>query len=61
MQIRSTHAENGDVIALANEIEKRMVDRFYNDLGRGVWGVTWRVLMMAVLAIAAYGSIKEIK
>jgi hypothetical protein len=52
---------NGDVIALANEIEKRMVDRFYNDLGRGVWGVTWRVLMMTVLAIAAYGSIKGIK
>ena len=50
-----------DVIALVNEIEKRVRDHFYNDLGRGVWGMLRRALIIAAVAIAAYGSIKGVR
>jgi len=51
----------GDIQAFADEMEKRMAARFYTNIGRGVWGLVWRALVAALLATAAYGSIKGIK
>lgn len=52
---------DADITALADEMEKRLTNRFYNDLGRGVWGMVWKAIVVAILGIAAYGSIKGIK
>jgi hypothetical protein len=46
-----------DISALADEIEKRVLSRFYSDLGRGVWGLVWRALVIAIITVAAYGSL----
>ena len=52
---------DADVRAVVDEMEKRMVDRFYGDIGRGVWAIAWRVIVLALLGLASYGSIKEFK
>lgn len=49
---------DGDVKALVDELERRFERRFYLNLGKGVWGVTWRIIVFVVLMIAAYGSYK---
>lgn len=50
-----------DITAIADEMEKRIINHFYNDLGRGVWGMVRRALIIAAVAIAAYGSIKGVR
>lgn len=45
-----------DIKALGDELERRMVQRFYIDLGRGVWGLAWKAVVLAILAFAAYGA-----
>lgn len=52
---------DADVRAVVDEMEKRMVDRFYGDIGRGVWAIAWRVIVLALLGLASYGSIKGFK
>jgi predicted phage tail protein len=47
-----------DVSALADEMEKRMVNRFYGNLGRGVWGIVWKAVVIAIVGVAAYGAIR---
>ena len=47
-----------DIKALADELEGRLVKRFYFNIGRGVWGVIWRALIGLIVLIAAYGSVK---
>lgn len=49
---------DGDVKALVDELERRFERRFYLNLGRGVWGIAWRVIIVIVIMIAAYGSYK---
>lgn len=44
-----------DITALSDELERRMVQRFYTDLGRGVWSLAWKAIVLTLLAIAAYG------
>ncbi|MCG2585522.1 hypothetical protein [Massilia sp. TS11] len=52
---------DADVKAIADEMETRMVNRFYNDLGRGVWGMVWKAIIVALIGLAALGSVKGIK
>lgn len=47
-----------DIQALADAMEKKMVNRFYSNLGRGVWGIAWKILVVGILAVAAYGSLR---
>ncbi len=47
-----------DIKSLGEELERRMVQRFYSDLGRGVWGLIWKAIMAAALTLAAYGAWK---
>lgn len=48
-----------DVKALADELENRVVDRFYRNLGRGVWTFAWRGIVLAVIIFVAVGTIKS--
>mgnify|MGYP001809977942 CR=1 FL=1 len=50
-----------DVKAIVAELEKAMVDRFYTNLGRGVWAAVWALIVAALLFLAAWGSKLEAK
>ena len=52
---------DGDVEAIVDALERRMMYKFYNDLGKGVWGLVWKTIIIALVGLAAYGSFKGIK
>lgn len=47
-----------DVQALADEFEERLARRFYLNLGRGVWGMVWKAILVGLLIVASYGYVK---
>lgn len=47
---------DADVEALTRAIEQRLVKKFYQDLGKGLWGAVWKVLLGALIVIAANGA-----
>lgn len=49
---------DADVEAIATEMEKRMVSRFYRNLGSGVWALAWKAVVVAIIGIAVVGAIK---
>lgn len=50
-----------DVDAICDRMEERMTERFYGDIGRGVWAVVWKAAILAIIGIAAMGSVKGFK
>ena len=50
-----------DIAALSHAISKNMSDKFYNDLGKGVWSLLWKAILLAIISIASYGSLKGMK
>lgn len=52
---------DADVDAICDRMEQRMTQRFYGDIGRGVWAVVWKAIIVAAIGLAAYGSVKGIK
>lgn len=50
-----------DVRAITDALEQRVVERFYGDLGKGVWTLVWRAIVLGILAVAVYGSTKGFK
>lgn len=61
MPTEERNLTDADVRAIVDEMEERMTARFYGDLGRGVWAVIWKAIIMAMIGLAAYGSIKGMK
>lgn len=49
---------DGDVTAIVDALEQRLTDKFHRDLGKGVWGMTWKAIVATLCFIAAYGAIK---
>jgi hypothetical protein len=49
---------DADVAALVDAFEVRMTDKFYRDLGKGFWGMVWKAVVLACIAMAAYGAWK---
>lgn len=47
-----------DVKALVDELERRFERRFYLNLGRGVWGIAWKIIVSCIILIAAWGAFK---
>lgn len=56
---RPRHLTDADVEAIVSTLQVRVVKRFYTDLGRGVWGLAWRGIVLGLVAIAAYGAWKN--
>ena len=56
---RSRALTSADIEALADALEKKLTDRFYNNLGKGLWSLMWKGCILAGLALAAYGAAKE--
>ena len=57
--VRTLTGADGEAIATA--LERKIISNFYSDLGKGVWGIAWKILVGAILAVAAYGAVKGIK
>ena len=47
---------DADVTAIVSAFEKRMTEKFYRDLGKGLIGLVWKGLLAAMLFVAAYGA-----
>lgn len=45
-----------DAEKIASKIEEHIKDRFYKNLGIGLWEAAWRAIFIILLAIAAYGA-----
>lgn len=45
-----------DVVKIVEQLEIRFMAKFYEDLGRGLWGFVWKGLIGLILYIAAYGA-----
>lgn len=54
----SRNLTEDDVIAVVDEMERRVVERFFSNIGKGVWELVWRALVLAMVGLAAYGAIK---
>jgi hypothetical protein len=52
---------DADVDAITQALEKRMVEGFYRDIGKGVWSIAKRAFLLLVAALAAYGYYRGIK
>lgn len=47
-----------DIEALADALEHRIIGRFYNNLGQGVFALLWKGFVTIIVGIAAYGAIQ---
>lgn len=47
-----------DVAAVAEALESRLVERFYHNLGSGVWSFVWKAVVVALLGVAVIGAVK---
>jgi hypothetical protein len=47
-----------DVTAIVEALEGRLTDKFYRDLGKGLWGLFWKAVVGAIVFVAAYGALK---
>lgn len=52
---------DADVEAVADALEKRLTEKFYADLGRGVWAYVRKAFVVIVLAIVAAGAYHGVK
>lgn len=55
---RTRTLTDADVEALTEALRKKWIAAFYQDLGKGVWALVWRAIVVAAVAIAAYGAVK---
>lgn len=47
---------DADVEAIAEALRGQFLESLYRDIGRGVFGIVWKVLITALIGIAAYGA-----
>lgn len=60
---RACNLTDADVEALADALKEPLADalkdrikaEFYTDIGRGVWGMAWKGIVIIIVAIAYYG------
>lgn len=52
---------DADVEMVAAALEKRLSQMFYLNLGKGVWGLVWKALIVGCIIIAAGSYVKGIK
>lgn len=52
---------DADVKAITDALENRLYERFYGNLGKGVWAIAWKAVVVFAVGLAAYGSAKGMK
>jgi hypothetical protein len=50
-----------DIEAITVALEKKMTHKIYHDLGKGLFGMIWKGILIAVISIAAYGAAHQLK
>jgi len=45
-----------EIERIVDGLEKRMVRRFYVNVGKGIWGLAWKGFVGLLLVLAAYGA-----
>lgn len=50
-----------DVKAIVAEFRREVTETFYQDLGRGLWAAVTKIVIAALVGIAAYANIKGVK
>lgn len=43
---------------LASQLERRIENRFYDHLGRGLWSVVWRAVFIGLLGFVSWKNFK---
>lgn len=46
-----------DIEKIVNKIEERFEQKFYLNLGKGLWNIVWRLAVLTIIGIAAYGTL----
>lgn len=46
-----------DVQAIVDAAEARIISNFYGNIGRGLWGLVWKAILVGAIALAAYGAL----
>lgn len=54
----SRNLSDEDVSAITDALEARLVERFYVNLGKGLWSQLWKILVAVALALSVYGAAK---
>jgi len=52
---------DADVEAIVSCLEVRITQKFYLNVGKGIFHIIWKYALIAALSIAAYGSFKGFK
>lgn len=50
---------DADVGAIALALETRLTKKFYQDLGKGFWGLVWKALLGFLVFLAAQGAANQ--
>lgn len=48
-----------DVEAVADALLEKIEAKVYHDMGKGLWGIVSKVLLAAMIALAAYGAVTK--
>jgi hypothetical protein len=48
---------DADVEAIVAKGEEVILARFYSNLGMGLWSAIWKVVVIGLIGLAAYGSL----
>ena len=57
---RARTLTDADIDALTEALREKVITEFYQDLGKGIWALVWRGIIIAAIAIAAIGAGKHI-
>lgn len=51
---------DADVSAIVGAMKEQIIKEFYEDLGKGVWSLLWKLIVSGGVVVAAYGAGKGI-
>jgi len=52
---------DADVKAIVAELRREVTETFYQDLGRGLWAAVTKMVIAALIGVAAYVNIKGVR
>lgn len=58
-EVRDMRLTEAEADLVAQKLEERLVERFHMNLGRGVFALAWKAIVVFVIGVALYGSVKS--
>lgn len=59
-QLTGIHLSDDDVNRIVDKVCEQIENRLYNNVGQGIVSLVWRGVLLAVIALAAYGVAGQI-